>query len=513
MSIELLSVDIEAAIRKLTASQLSRSEMRAVEALRVMFRAGANELELWPRRDALLVRAPGAYVAAADVQLIHDVLSTKRPPKERYASLLELEEHGALIWLALATDSGFELETRGDGHGVLLDCGDGEPEIRSVDGAGGPRCVVRLRRRVSDDRERKLLEVHVRHSRKPVFFDGDDLRLSPPSISDPLSSRVAGPGFSGHVRVTVGEDYSSIRWVTYEVLQTERYSQLAGGIAHDAVIYSERQAEVRERAITAVRDARENTVAALQREFDAIEDPKLRNRVREVMFARAIERHDVAVLGQARLFDIAGGSAHSVAELRERARGGALEVASVESTRPRRDGLLLLDSQGRRLLTELLRLPIISVGPIGPATGWRHWRERWRALLRSCLDSVGTGWSQLVRGQAVADHALSKDEQRFRRTLERLCREGKFRVPELAPAQSLRVRVRFVPRGTLPLRTRKGRDPVLLVPRRNRTVQRVVRALRDDPSTLYPGLDLLFGGRDGWGSERRRWRRRWMRAG
>lgn len=496
-------------MERLTDSQLSRPEMRSVELARSLFKAGAARIDLEFQRRSLRVSAPGAELDDRLLDALARSADPKRPSEERYAALLDLESQGGLIWLALATGPGLVLSVQGLGGHVELDVRKHRLERSQSEASAAAHARVLLRRGGKPREERELLEHHLRHARRPVRIDGEDIRLAPPTAGHPLVRAVSGEGFLGHVCVRSDADYSCIRWIRHEVLDAERYSQLAGGVAHEASIYCGSDPKSRDRAVVEVRDARETTVASLHQRFGD-EDPSCREEVRRVMFARAIERHDLGVLGSARVFDTLGGDHLSVADLVARASRGPVEVTSMDRDRRASDGAVFLDAQGRRLVTELLNLPIAPSAGIVSRKWPRRIADGTREWFRDLGDQLRQGVGVVKRGRAVPPAELNEVERRFCAELQQLLQQGQYRVPRLEPAVSRRVRVEVVPRGRFPLQVAARRAPKLQLPRSCPTFRRILAAYGQDRTALYPALDLMFAGRDGWGSRRLQWRQKFL---
>ncbi len=504
----LLSVDVEAAIRKLTESQLSRAAMKPIELSRALMGAGAESLEIRRSARELVIAAPGAQVSAELIELLVLTLSPDRSPAQRYSALLSLEERGGLIWLALGTDLGFQMEFDDGPNRWRLEVGPRTRVLRSEKRDSGCCCVARLQLRTKGRGELELLTEHLRYSRRPVTLDGERVDEAPAHTGGALEGDLHDSRFEGRVRLLVDEDYSCIRWIDCEVLRAERYSQPAGGVAHDAVIHS-RDPSCQEEAILRVRDFREGTMARLSRVFDGLPEHE-RTLARRLLFARAIERHDVAILGQARVFPTAGASSLTVQDLRERARRAPIEVAGLESRAGVSPHALRLDAAGRRLVTEILGVPIVGHVPFGEGNTFERLKRVAREHWTDGSERIRGLWARLIRGRRIASDLLTPEENAFRRRLQELLESGAYRIPQLEPRASRAARVQFVPRGPLPLRPLPGREPRLQLPRSHPVVQRVLRAHQRDPSTIYPALDLLFAGRDGWGSRRSQWRRAWL---
>lgn len=529
MSSGLLSVDIESALRKLTHSQLARAEMRSVELVRSLFAAGASRLDLHQRRDALVIHAPNAEFGSEMLSLLAIAADPHVEPDRRFASLVALENLGGMIWLALAMAPGLCLFGRtGDGRFRL--------EIRPdrVDYSVSPslranalvKCGAVLYRRTRLGHERRLLNRHLRFSRRSVRIDGRDVPTERFEANLPLVRLVRSSEFEGYVRIHTRNDYSCIRWIDHEVLDAERYSQLAGGVAHEAFVHCARDSAVRERAVIAVRDIRESTVANLPLEFDRLPSDRSGG-ARQVLLARAIERNDVGVLGQSRLFETRSGQRLNVTELVSRAAAGPIEVTSIAPAHSARrlffrsvrgsasESALVLDAQGRRVVTELLGLPIDSASRVSEAP---------RLRIRRLVQEIGEGLrnrafrlrsriGRLRSGSALSAEVLTVEERRFIHSLQQLVGDGTFVIPRLSSALSRRTKVEMVPRGRLPLVAAVlDGQPYLRLPRSCPILRRIVAKSSRDPTLLYPALDLMFDGHDGWGARRLQMRSRYLRG-
>lgn len=99
---ELLSIDVEAEVRKLSRAQLESSTQLPVELVRRAFAAGATRADVVCARRTVTVRDDGPPLSAETLDALASLLDPSAPRSTRHHSLLLLEAAGDLALLALA---------------------------------------------------------------------------------------------------------------------------------------------------------------------------------------------------------------------------------------------------------------------------------------------------------------------------------------------------------------------------------------------------------------------------
>ncbi len=109
---ELLRIDIEAELRKLTVAQLQGPWQLPAELVRRAVRAGATRIEVELSRGGCVVRDDGAPLAQEQLAELQAMLDPGAAAERRHRALLALEAAGGLALLALAGLGATQIEVR-----------------------------------------------------------------------------------------------------------------------------------------------------------------------------------------------------------------------------------------------------------------------------------------------------------------------------------------------------------------------------------------------------------------
>lgn len=109
---ELLRIDIEAELRKLTVAQLQGPWQLPAELVRRAVRAGATRIEVELSRGGCVVRDDGAPLAQEQLVELQAMLDPNAAAERRHRALLALEAAGGLALLALAGLGATQIEVR-----------------------------------------------------------------------------------------------------------------------------------------------------------------------------------------------------------------------------------------------------------------------------------------------------------------------------------------------------------------------------------------------------------------
>ena len=109
---ELLRIDIEAELRKLTVAQLQGPWQLPAELVRRAVRAGAGRIEVELSRGGCVVRDDGEPLAAEQLAELQAMLDPRAAAERRHRALLALEGAGGLALLALAGLGATQIEVR-----------------------------------------------------------------------------------------------------------------------------------------------------------------------------------------------------------------------------------------------------------------------------------------------------------------------------------------------------------------------------------------------------------------
>ncbi|MBL8970373.1 MAG: hypothetical protein JNK56_07325, partial [Myxococcales bacterium] len=116
---DLLRIDIEAELRKLTVAQLQGPWQMPAELVRRAVRAGAGEIDVSLGRSGCTVRDDGPPLPDAQLRDLATMLDPAAPAERRHQALLALEAAGGLALLALAGLGATQLDLRARGGGTL----------------------------------------------------------------------------------------------------------------------------------------------------------------------------------------------------------------------------------------------------------------------------------------------------------------------------------------------------------------------------------------------------------
>ena len=109
---ELLRIDIEAELRKLTVAQLQGPWQLPAELVRRAVRAGATRVEVLLSRGGCIVRDDGEPLPADQLAELQAMLDPRAAAERRHRALLALEGAGGLALLALAGLGATQIEVR-----------------------------------------------------------------------------------------------------------------------------------------------------------------------------------------------------------------------------------------------------------------------------------------------------------------------------------------------------------------------------------------------------------------
>jgi hypothetical protein len=109
---ELLRIDIEAELRKLTVAQLQGPWQLPAELVRRAVRAGATHIDVELSRGGCVVRDDGEPLSADQLAELQAMLDPRAAAERRHRALLALEGAGGLALLALAGLGATQIEVR-----------------------------------------------------------------------------------------------------------------------------------------------------------------------------------------------------------------------------------------------------------------------------------------------------------------------------------------------------------------------------------------------------------------
>ena len=511
----LLTIDVDAELRKLATAQLQGPWQIPAELARRSMAAGASKVDVTFSRRRVRVEDDGRAVEEAQVRALAELLNPSAPAATRHAALLSLEAAGAVPLLALAglALTSLSLESRGGGRpSVRLDVGRGRAPTLVVDPAASKSSAPQTRiELVADElevkRAREWLEEVGRFAGGALRIDGE---LGPDGLHEYLvSAPLELPfGDQGVVRGRIGIPHSGDTprlWilqhrivVTHQGLTKaptfEALLELGDKVAPRATA-----ADLRELVAPTLVPLSDEAVTLMLRAAKRL--PELgregQNRVIRLLLQAARLGRKRREIEAARLVPCLVGHDEapvwrSIAELRGSGAGEGRQAAipavypgqSTDEVILGSAPIAVLGSSARSAITELFG---VRFGPAPRQLG-RSGRGRWFGdLLDRLGDLSGTiaAALHLGIGPPVEDSALSKPELRLVEHLRAVIPSGGDEAPQEV----------HLCRGRGRIRQTRGTPRRLLLPRDNPDVRACVAAIAEDEAWIYPASVVLLSGR------------------
>ncbi len=236
ISLPVLSVDVDAQLRKLPARRFQRPEHYLVEWIRGALARGASKIAITTGPRHAVVEDDGRAVDLAILDDLCTALDHDRDDAGRRAGLERFEQgEGLSVLAALAPeDARVELET-GESevrHRWHLSIGR-RPFAAPCHGTVGTR--LQVRRRGGARRERKAVEEYVRFARAEVTLDGKPLHSGAP-VDALAYARVTADDLVGHIWIPASGDTCRLWSTSHGVRQRQRVLSAGDGLVYHAAI-------------------------------------------------------------------------------------------------------------------------------------------------------------------------------------------------------------------------------------------------------------------------------------
>lgn len=512
----LLTIDVDAELRKLATAQLQGPWQIPAELVRRSMAAGASKVDVSFSRRRVRVDDDGAALDEAQVQALADLLDPSAPGETRHAALLRLETVGAVPLLALAglALTSLTLESSdGDGRTLRLEVRRGRaPTLAAgpaVSGGGGRQTRIEL---VADElevkRAREWLDEVGRFAGGALRIDGAP---GPDGLRDYLvSAPVELPFGERSIKGTIGIPHSGDTprlWilqhgivVTHQGLSKaptfEALLELGAEVAPRATA-----ADLRELVGPTLLPLSEEAVTLMLRAAKRLPEmgSEGQNRLIRLLLQAARLGRKRGEIEAAQLVPCLVGHDEapvwrSIAELRGLAAGaGQGRRAAIPAVYPGQstDEVILggapiavLGSSARSAITELFGL---RFGPAPRQLG-QSGRGRWFGDLLDRLGDLSGSIAAALHlgiGPPLDDSALSTAELRLVEHLRAVVPSGGVEAPQEVLLCGGRGRIRQT----------RGARRRLLLPRDNPDVRACVAAVAEDEAWVYPASVVLLGGR------------------
>lgn len=509
----LLTIDVDAELRKLATAQLQGPWQIPAELVRRSLSSGAGKVELRLGRNRVSVVDDGGPIPGTSLASLAVLLDPRAPTDARHRALLDLEEAGSVALLALG---GLEIESlelrSGDGAGeeIGLELRRGRPPRLERGKRGGPRGtrVTLVAEGLDPGRARSWLADVARFAGGAVSVNGEAIAdgLEDYLVSAPVRLSLADERtLEGHLAIPRSGDTPRLWLLQHGLVAThqgltksptfdailelgplapprataadlrELVAPLLGPMADEAARLMLRAAE---RLPTMGGDAQRRLLSLL------LQSARLGRRRREIEAARLIPC--MIGHGEPRAW-------RSIADLRRSAEADPAGQGVIAALYPGQESdevilggppVAILDAAARSTITELFGIRFrppprqlgggARQGPLGDA--W----ERLGDLVGGIAAALHLGI-----GPPLPDAVLSPAE---RLLVEHLRAVLPGTGPE-APAE-----ITFC-RGRGPVRQTRGQPRRLLLPRDNPEVKACARAVATNPAWVYPAGIVLLRGR------------------
>jgi hypothetical protein len=483
---QLLTIDVEAELVKLSLGRLRNRSQAPVALVRMAALAGARRVDVRLNRTLLGLEHDGQAPSARTVSALTTLFDRSRDDLTRHAALEELESMGMLD-LLVACSLG--------GRRVTLEMGEPVNRILVVEPPGATsRPVARPRgirlevvgaRRNPAAEARELAEA-LRYAGFRVSVNGQKLGRGLYLEDALFATRFAAEGVEGIVGLPRKGPAAVTRVLTHGVLEHESWESPADGWVWEAVVEGS-QAYHPGLVGQVVRTQVSRLYDRARREFDS-QDERDRIRIKQLLFRLADSGAGAEALAGVRLFRTVEGRRVDSGSLREAALGRVIRAVGAGAWLDRFDlsgPVFVLDEQERGFVERHMELLVRE--PARNPRGKRSWAGRIAEWLRSKARSLVRA---LVTRKAIPPRKLSPVEARFLEALNRVLKTGWFLQGGVQEAAMSGGRA-----GGWRHAENTGRGARLLLSRRHPKVRSMVAAYQRDPRSLFASLILLADGR------------------
>jgi len=484
---QLLTIDVDAEIRKLSEAELGGPWQIPAELVRRSLRAGATKVDVDLMKGALRISDDGAALADASLDALKCLLHESRGPAARHRALLELEEAGEVGLVSLVGLTWRGLRIVCDGVERLRA---GQAQLHEAPRQG---VLIELEGVFLDRaKAKKWLETAVRFSPASIVLDGAEV---PRGSGDAILEAALEKPVEGSVALLRTDEPARVWLLRWGVVATHAILQGTTGI--EAAI------ELGERAKGQVgagelRHAFRNELGEV--EAQAIElaigaaaelgklHPEDRAKVRMMLLSSAKVAKSPEVRRVKMLPALYGPShAHewtSIDQLLHHATGKtalAVDDEARAANAVTQAPLFVLSPAERARLSQLFGVtfaPPPSGGVAGPLLSLKGLAESGARVARAAAGAVQGAWQKAVPVEQQTDAERAALEV-FMGAASGSGRRP-FKAVELCEGDG-------APHV-------KARTKTLMLPRRNADVAAAVALVAADPSWAYTALTALLGG-------------------
>jgi hypothetical protein len=504
---ELLTIDVDAEIRKLCGRQFRTPAEQMVELVRVAIHAGAKVVRIELGIRWATIETEGGHLSESTLHWLCAIADPRLSSQQRHEALTQCEVDLGAGLLSLVSSPAASVTSSSPECSHIVEFASGRSPRHTRASGEAPALQLRVARQGSRREERAALRRACRFSRVPVFLAGQPLGGTDQLEDCLLQTEVSRGNLSCRVGLPrVGELCHTVI-LCQELVVKETYGLSRYGYVYAALVRDRRAIRLDQINLASAKSLVDRARSQLYRRLRS--DYSLLSRAdrvvaRDLLFRRSERSRDTSVLAGVPLFRRLAGRPVSLAKLARSAQAGAIWAVAPEMARRRwlanPRTVYLLDAREREYLTTNVR--IVCQQP--PAVGRESWRMRVRVLLGRFRRRISWRLShvtvRLLGGQPLRPTSLTDEEKMLVAAIQNEIRSGRFSLPGVSAAMSTRVYVGMAERGGLPLALRRYRRRLgVLLPRHHPVVRRMVDAFAVDGTSLQPILAALFGGHDGYG--------------
>jgi len=516
---KLLTIDIQAEIRKLCGRQLVDREAHVVELVRLAVRLGARLVRVRLGWLAAHVETVGGYLPSEVLTTLAQVANPEEAAMTRHRGLVDLETtYGPAMLSLLGARWASVVSARGD-SGERLRLTLGARSVLESWSAAEPGVSVSVAHRGVPWRDARVLRERCRYANLPIVVHGLDARcgLAPDDCLMDLGHERAA--LQGRVGLPRKGELSRTTLLVQEVLAKETFTASPRGAVHTAVVrdrlatrLDQVDTQAVHRLVLEVRDELYRRLAQRLGELSAADQVVARRRLMRYV-AKSGQLELIATLTW---FVNLAGEALNVTGVRARAEAGAVWAVAPGAPERRRyvvepRAVLVLGPREREFVNEALGLKVRQPTQLSREGAWNRVGRSLRDHVMRGVELVHRFGVRFTGVRAIPESEWTATERELMTALQREVASGRYHFVDTPQGAATQVELRLVERGALPLRPQPwaGRL-VVAVPRRHPRVAPLAAAVARDPAMVYLAWAALTGGQDGYGVSKTEWQAAWL---
>lgn len=493
MTPQLLSIDVEEELHKLTLGRLRNRWQAPVALARQAASAGASRLQVAVERRRLCLQHDGGVPGSRALAALLTLLNRREDGMRRHAALEKLESLGMLdllVAFALGADR-VELDMAAPVSRRLVVAGNNRRvELSNSTRKEGVAITVSGGRRDPAAERAELVDA-LRHASFQVLVDNRRVDRGPHLADMLFQVPVARGSCFGIVGLPRQGLAGITRILVNGVLERELWESPPDGAVWEAVVDGPADPVAGDPVL--LRDALGELYQMARERYPDMQAAD-RRRIKLLLFRLAEHGAGGQAIGEAKLFSTVDGKRVGADDLRRAALGRVIRAIGTKARRDRHDlsgNVFVLDEPDRGFVERHLGL-VVREPPRRPGAG--RWRRVFSRLAEKLKQRARKAARLLFRAREVPGGDLTSGERRFLDALARLLRAGL--VMDGSVNAVVFVRGRLVGwKRTRP----EGSAAKLMLSRGHSQVKSMVAAFEQDPKSLYAACMLLADGERAFG--------------